>query len=291
MAELTIEGQAKYDRLRVVLAEMGDVIIGMSGGVDSVLLCKVAHDVLGEKALAVTADSPSLPRRELREAEDLARMAGIHHVVIKTKEVYDPRYAANPTNRCYFCKSELFANLDGLAAQMGFHWIAYGENLDDVGDYRPGAKAADEHHVRAPLKEAHMTKADIRALAKHLGLPVWDKPAFACLGSRFPYGTQITPEKLAQVEAAEDVLSELGFRQFRVRHHGEVARIEVAKADMPLLLECAEAITEQFKSRAGFTYVALDLLGYRRGSMNESPVTPIGLADTMPTGIIPLSSL
>ncbi len=262
--------QAKYARLQAVLADMGDVIIGMSGGVDSVLLSKVAHAVLGEKALAVTADSPSLPRRELAEAQSLAQIAGIRHLVIKTQEVFDPRYAANPNNRCYFCKSELFTNLDALAAQMGFHWIAYGENQDDLGDHRPGAVAAGEHNVRAPLKEAGMTKADIRALAQHLGLPVWDKPAFACLGSRFPYGTQITPEKLAQVEAAEDILWQLGFRQFRVRYHGDVARIEVDKAGMSQLVELGDAIATRFKSEAGFAYVAMDLAGYRRGSMNET---------------------
>ena len=183
---LSDQTQARLAGLQAVLREMSDVIIGMSGGVDSVLLSKVAQDVLGDKALAVTADSPSLPRRELREAEEMARMAGIRHLVIKTNEVFDPRYAANPNNRCYFCKTELFTQLDGLAEQLGFHWIAYGENQDDTGDHRPGAKAANEHMVRAPLKEAGLTKADIRALAKHFGLPVWDKPAFACLGSRFP---------------------------------------------------------------------------------------------------------
>jgi uncharacterized protein len=283
LAELDTEVQVKLTRLQAVLMEMGDVIIGMSGGVDSVLLSKVAHDVLADRALAVTADSPSLPRRELREAEEVAQMIGIRHLVIKTNEVYDPRYAANPNNRCYFCKTELFTQLDKLADHLGFRWIAYGENQDDTGDHRPGAKAAGEHSVRAPLKEAAMTKADIRALAKHFGLPVWDKPAFACLGSRFPYGTHITPEKLAQVEAAEDVLWELGFRQYRVRHHGEVARIEVDKSDMPRLIELAEAVNDRFKREAKFTYVAMDLAGYRRGSMNEASATQ--------PSVIPLSSL
>lgn len=280
MTELTSSVLAKYQQLQAVLRDMQDVIIGMSGGVDSVLLSKVAGLVLGDRALAVTADSPSLPRRELREAESLARLAGIRHKIIKTNEVADPRYAANPNNRCYFCKTELFTRLDDIAAELGFHWIAYGENQDDTGDHRPGAKAAGEHNVRAPLKEAGLTKADIRALAQHLGLPVWDKPAFACLGSRFPYGTNITPEKLAQVEAAEDVLWDAGFRQFRVRHHGEVARIEVDPDERLHLLEAAEEITNGFKQRAGFTYVSMDLIGYRRGSMNE--VKP---------AFIPLSSL
>jgi uncharacterized protein len=244
----------------------------MSGGVDSVLLAKVAHDVLGERALAVTADSPSLPRRELREAVELAHKIGVHHRVIQTQEVQDPNYAANPSDRCYFCKTELFTQLEAIADELGFHWLAYGENQDDKGDHRPGAKAAGEHRVRAPLKEAGLTKADIRALAQHLDVPIWDKPAFACLGSRFPYGTQITPEKLAQVEAAEEALWDYGFRQFRVRYHGEVARIEVPVDDMPRLLELAPHIVERFRRDAGFTYVAMDLAGYRRGSMNETLV-------------------
>jgi uncharacterized protein len=277
MSGLDAKLEIKHQRLRTILAELGSLIIGMSGGVDSVLLAKVAHDVLGEQALAVTADSPSLPRRELKEAENLARLAGIRHLVIKTEEVFDPRYAANPTNRCYFCKSELFTRLDGLAEKMGFRWVAYGENIDDLGDHRPGAVAASEHNVRAPLKEAELSKADIRALAQHLGLPVWDKPAFACLGSRFPYGTEITPEKLAQVEAAEEVLWEHGFRQYRVRHHGEVARIEIEPADMPRLLEHAAEIVERFRREAGFIHITMDLAGYRRGSMNEKVSAAIPL--------------
>ena len=267
----------KYERLVGILADMGDLIVGMSGGVDSVLLAKVAHDVLSERALAVTADSPSLPRRELRAAEELARQVGIPHKVIRTQEVFDPRYAANPQNRCYFCKTELFTHLEALASELGFHWIAYGENEDDRGDHRPGAQAAGEHRARAPLKEALLTKADIRALAQHFDLPVWDKPAFACLGSRFPYGTHITPEKLAQVETAEDVLWEHGFRQYRVRYHGEVARIEVEPADMPRLVELAPQVVERFRREAGFTYVAMDLAGYRRGSMNEAPAGTIAI--------------
>lgn len=266
---LTPELEQKLTRLQAILHALGGVVIAMSGGVDSVLLAKVAHETLGARALAVTADSPSLPRRELRQATELARLAGIAHLVITTHEVEDPRYAANPSNRCYFCKTELFAQLGALAAERGLGWVAYGENLDDLGDHRPGAQAALERGVCAPLKEAGLTKADIRALARHFGLPVWDKPAFACLGSRVPYGTAITPQKLAQVEAAEEVLWAIGLRQYRVRHHGDLARIEVEPGDMPLLVANATAVVRAIRAAAGFRHVTLDLAGYRRGSMNE----------------------
>lgn len=274
-ANQELEGRAA--RLRAILAEMGGVVIGMSGGVDSVVLARVAAEVLGARALAVTADSPSLPRRELREAEELARLAGVRHLVVATGEVADPQYAANPTNRCYFCKTELFTQLAAIAAAEGLGWVAYGENIDDLGDHRPGAQAAAERGVRAPLKEAGLTKADIRALARGYGLPVWDKPAFACLGSRFPYGTAITPEKLAQVEAAEDVLWELGLRQFRVRHHGDLARIEVDPADMAVLVARAAEVAGRVRALGGFRHVTLDLAGYRRGSMNEAAGIAIAL--------------
>ncbi len=271
MAALEPKLQEKYEQLKTNLKEMEDLIIGMSGGVDSVLLSKVAYDVLGDKALAVTADSSSLPRRELNEIVALVKQIGVTHLVIKTDEMDNPKYTSNPVDRCYYCKSAMFAQFVAISKDKGFHWIAYGENIDDNDDHRPGAMAAKDYDVRAPLKDAHMTKADIRALAQYLNLPVWDKPAFACLASRFPYGSEITQERLNQVEVGEDVLWDLGFRQFRVRHHGEVARIEIEQSKMATLLEKSETIVKAFKN-VGFRYVTLDLLGYRRGSMNESIV-------------------
>jgi uncharacterized protein len=266
---LSPELAAKAARLQAILRDLGGAVIAMSGGVDSALLVHAAHAALGARALAVTADSPSLPRRELREAEELARLIGARHLVIQTGEMADPRYAANPRNRCYYCKTELFTRLRALAEQYGLPWVLYGENLDDLDDHRPGARAALEHGVRAPLKEAGMTKADIRALARARGLPVWDKPAFACLGSRVPYGMPIVPAKLAQVEAAEEILRELGLRQYRVRHHGDLARIEVEPAEMPALVNHAVEVVERIRAVAGFRHVTLDLAGYRRGSLNE----------------------
>lgn len=258
----------RYERLCAILREMGDLLIGFSGGVDSTLLAKAAHDVLGERAMAVTAVSPSLPGRELAEARALAGSIGIRYREISTHEVERPDYAANPVNRCYFCKQELFGTLRELAAELGFRWLAYGENEDDAGEHRPGAQAAREVGVRAPLKEAGLTKAEIRELSRELGLPTWNKPALACLASRFPYGTEVNPERLGQVERAEDALYALGFRGARVRYHGEVARIEVAPADMPALLAQAGQAVAGVKA-AGFIYVAMDLQGYRRGAMNE----------------------
>jgi pyridinium-3,5-biscarboxylic acid mononucleotide sulfurtransferase len=268
MSGISPETLEKVGVLINILEEMGSLVIGMSGGVDSVLLSYLASQVLGVRALAVTADSPSLPRRELAETVRLAEKFGFKHQLIRTAEVSDPRYSANPVDRCYFCKNELFDHLDEIAQKGNFRWVCYGENVDDQSDHRPGGIAAQEHQVRAPLKEAGLTKADIRTLAQHFGLPVWNKPAMACLASRFPYGTQITPEKLAQVEAAEDFLWDLGFRQYRVRHHGEIARIEVELGEMRELMDRAGEINARLRD-IGFTYIAVDLAGYRRGSMNE----------------------
>ncbi|MEI6085429.1 MAG: ATP-dependent sacrificial sulfur transferase LarE [Verrucomicrobiota bacterium] len=255
----------KLDHLKVLLHSCGRTLVAYSGGVDSVLLAKVAHDVLGEKALAVIADSPSLPRRELDEALAIAGRFGFPVRVIKTNEMSDGNYTSNPVNRCYFCKSELF---DELVKIPGYDTIVYGENVSDAGDFRPGAAAAKEHAVRAPLKEAGLTKAEIRQLSAELGLPTADKPQMACLSSRIPYGEPVTDEALAMIEAAENVLRDAGFYEVRVRHHRNIARIEVGPDEIPALVAARERIAAALK-KIGYAYVTLDLQGYRRGSTNE----------------------
>ncbi|MBW3576176.1 MAG: ATP-dependent sacrificial sulfur transferase LarE [Actinobacteria bacterium] len=260
----------RLDRLHAIVEELGSVVVALSGGVDSSLLAHACHAVLDDRALAVVAWSPSLPRRELDIAGRVAEHIGIACEVIDTAEVDDPRYAANPRNRCYFCKDELFSHLDRVAAERGLAWVAYGENLDDDGDHRPGRAAAVRHGVRAPLREAELTKADVRDLARALDLPVWDKPAFACLASRFPHGTEITPAALRQVEEAEDALWRLGVRQLRVRYHGDLARIEVDPADLERVVAQADAVVVALR-RAGFVHVTLDLAGYRRGGSGATP--------------------
>jgi pyridinium-3,5-biscarboxylic acid mononucleotide sulfurtransferase len=275
----------KFNRLRELLRDYGSCVVAYSGGVDSVFLARVARDVLGAKSLAVIADSPSLPRSELQEAIDIAAQFEIPLRVVHTKEFDNPDYLANPVNRCYFCKHELFTELAPVARGEGFAVIAYGENASDVADFRPGAKAAAEFQVRAPLKEAGLTKAEIRELSAELGLPTADKPQMACLSSRIPHGEAVTPEKLRMVEAAEAVLRGLGFHDVRVRHHelsgkstvpgGQsaanperprcLARIEVGPTELGRLFEegLRSQVSEALK-KVGYAHVTLDLQGYRR---------------------------
>ncbi len=270
---------AKYSALQELLRTWGSCLVAYSGGVDSVFLARVAHDVLGNRSLAAIADSPSLPRRELAEAEEIAARYGIPLHVLRTAEFSDPQYLANPTNRCYFCKHALFTELVPLARERGFAVVAYGENASDVGDHRPGAQAASEFAIRAPLKEVGLTKAEIRELSARLGLPTADKPQMACLSSRIPTGEAVTPAKLAQIEAAEYVLRDLGFFDVRVRHHeltqGALARIEVGASELTRLLaaETHRMVSERLTA-LGYVHVTVDLAGYRRGSTNgvTSPI-------------------
>jgi uncharacterized protein len=262
---------AKHRRLRSLLAEMGSIVVAFSAGVDSTVVLKVALSALGrERVLAATGVSPSLARRELESVKELAGLMGAPLELVNTNEVNDPNYAANPTNRCYHCKTELYTRLTALAKARGFGAVVNGVNADDTGDWRPGMKAAAEWAIRAPLLEAGLTKADVRALAKELGLPNWSKPALACLSSRVPYGTPVTVGVLSQIERAEAFLYQRGFTGFRVRHHGRVARIEASARDMRRLLEdpLREEVVGAFKE-LGYTYIALDLQGFRSGSGNE----------------------
>lgn len=263
--------QTKYQRLQSILKEMESVAIGYSGGVDSTLLVKVAVDILGDKAVAMIGRSETYPTREFEEAVRIAESIGARYVIVKTEETDVLKFRVNPVNRCYFCKTELFGKLDQIADREGLRWIADGTITDDVGDFRPGMKAKSEKNVRSPLLEAGLSKAEVRELSRHLGLPTWDKPAFACLSSRFPYGMSITKENLTKVDTAETFLRDEGFRFFRVRFHDErTARIEVGTEEINRLTDndLRERLVQHLKE-LGFTYVTLDLQGYRTGSMNE----------------------
>jgi pyridinium-3,5-biscarboxylic acid mononucleotide sulfurtransferase len=270
----------KLDQLRALLQSYGSCLVAYSGGVDSVFLAYVANETLGDRSLAAIADSPSLPRRELQEALDLAERFKIPVRIVHTREFENPEYLANPTNRCYFCKSELFTELAPLARKQGFAVLAYGENASDQGDFRPGATAAAEFQVRAPLKEVGLTKAEIREFSAQLGLPTADKPQMACLSSRLPYGERVTPEKLKMIEEGESMLRDLGFHDVRVRHHelktGHLARIELGPEEIGRFLSdgLLSKVASAFK-QFGYAHVTMDLEGYRRGSLNFQQFKPL----------------
>jgi len=261
----------KYDQLKKIVLDAEKVIVAFSGGVDSTFLLKVCVDLLGEDALAVTARSKTFPIHELEETKKLVARMNAKHIIFDSHELQNPDFSSNPPNRCFFCETELFTKAKEIALKHGITQIFDGNNNDDAGDFRPGRTAARQLDVRSPLEEAGLNKNDIRVLSKALDLPTWDKPAFACLSSRFPYHTKITEHGLLQVEKAEDFLRQMGLKVFRVRHHDNIARIEMGKDDMNLLWESdsMERIVEYFKS-VGYQYVTMDLQGYRTGSMNET---------------------
>lgn len=270
VGDLTRELHDKRDRLLESLRSYGSVAVAFSGGIDSTVVAQAAQRALGDRAVAVTADSASVPRAEIEDARQLAARIGIRHLVVKTEEFADPDYVRNDGTRCYYCKDELYTRVESLLPQLGVAVICSGANLDDLGDYRPGLKAAAEHGVRHPLQEAGFTKADVRALARHWGLPTWDKPASPCLSSRLAPGVQVTPERTARVEAAELYLKQLGLRECRVRlHEGELARVEVPAGEIARLADknVREPLVRKL-SELGFRFVTLDLEGFRTGSLN-----------------------
>ena len=261
---------SKLKRLEAILSDMQSVLVAYSGGTDSTFLLKVASNVLGGRAIAVTASSATYTPQELEEARKNTELIGAKHIIVHTNELDDPDFASNPPDRCYYCKKELFTKLFELAQQHSLNYVIDGSTCDDEKDFRPGTRAAVEFRVRSPLKDAGFTKEEIRMLSKDMNLPTWDKPPLPCLSTRFPYGTQITKEKVVRVGRAEEFLAGFGIRQLRVRDHNNIARIEVPRKDMPMFLdeEISKQIMENFKA-LGYTYVTLDIQGYRMGSMNE----------------------
>lgn len=266
---MSIHEKNRY--LGEILQSMDQVIVAFSAGIDSTFVLARALEVLGDRVLAVTAASETFPERELQEAIELAKKLGARHEIIEIREMENPDFVSNPTNRCYFCKSGLYTSLTELAAERGIKHVLDGANMDDLGDYRPGRIAAAENEIRSPLQEAQLYKEELRELAKEMGLPNWDKPSFACLSSRIPYGSLITLEKIEQLDRGEQALRDLGFRQLRIRHHDQIARLEIPREEFAKAIELSDRITAILKEQ-GFSYVTLDLQGYRSGSMNETLV-------------------
>ena len=263
--------QNKLTILKQYIESLGSAAVAFSSGVDSTLLLKVAHEVLGDRVIAVTARSCSFPERELNEAIEFTKKNGIGHLIVDSEELEIEGFTQNPFNRCYLCKHELFSKMKKVAQKYGLNAVLEGSNIDDMGDYRPGLDAINELDIKSPLRVAELTKNEIRQLSKEKGLPTWEKQSFACLSSRFPYGQSITREKLSMVDKAEQILLDLGLRQVRVRHHDTIARIEIEESQFNMIMEktVREKIAAQFKD-IGFTYVTMDLSGYRTGSMNET---------------------
>jgi len=259
------ELKQKYEQLKKIIKKLDSTIVAFSGGIDSALLLKAAYDILGEKVVAVTADSPSLPRKELEETKKIAQQIGAKHLIINTEETENKNYLKNPNNRCYYCKSELYTKLKAVSEQLRIKNIANGTNFDDLGDYRPGLQAADEKNIISPLKEAKFTKQDVRELAKHLGLEIWDKPSSPCLSSRVPYGQEITLNKLSIIEQAEDFLKDFGIRELRVRHFGNIARIEVNENDKSIINDNFDLIQKKF-NEIGFNEVVIS--NFKSGNLN-----------------------